>query len=127
MFGSMTRHLIILVIAAAAAVACGTQRLYDGEPLGKHERAVVRADPAVTAGLPVQVRLRRVDDREVSVSSRSVALAPGEHEFLVDCRVEESGSVRRFVVRAEVAAGGRYRFVANASARNCEAVELIEG
>jgi hypothetical protein len=79
----------------------------------------------VTAGLPVQIRLRRVGEREVTFSSNAVELAPGTHTFLVDCRVEESGSVSRFAVEAELEPGGRYRFVAKASTRNCEAVELI--
>lgn len=85
----------------------------------------MRADPAVSAGLPVQVRLRRVDEREVGISTNRVELPPGRHVFLVDCRVEATGSVRRFTVEADVEAGGRYRLVANANSRNCEAVALI--
>jgi hypothetical protein len=50
---------------------------------------------------------------------------PGSHSLLVDCRIAESGSVRRFTVEARLEAGRRYRLVANATARNCEAVELI--
>ncbi len=127
MFESPARQLPVFALAlvAAALAGCVTERLYEGPRLSDSERAVVRADPVVSAGLPVSIRLRRVDARDVSISSRSVALAPGAHTFLVDCRVEESGSVRRFVVEAEVEAGGRYRLVANASTRNCEAVELI--
>ena len=124
---SPTRHFpaLALALAAVALAACTTQRLYEGPRLSDSERAIVRADPVVSAGLPVSIRLRRVDTRDVALSSHSVALAPGAHSFLVDCRVEESGSVRRFVVEGEVEAGGRYRLVANASTRNCEAVELI--
>ena len=124
---SPTRHLAVsaLALVAMALAACTTQRLYEGPRLSDSERAIVRADPVVSAGLPVSIRLRRVDTRDVALSSHSVALAPGAHSFLVDCRVEESGSVRRFVVEGEVEAGGRYRLVANASTRNCEAVELI--
>lgn len=114
------------ILAVAALLAgCATVRLYDGPPLAPDERAIVRADPAVSAGLPVQVRLRRVNDREVRISANRVELPPGKHQILVDCRVEESGSVRRFTVEADLEAGGRYRLVANASARNCEAVALI--
>jgi hypothetical protein len=85
----------------------------------------VRADPVVSAGLPVQVRLRRVDGRELGLTESRVELPPGSHALLVDCRVAESGSVRRFTVQAELEPGGRYRLVATATARNCEAVELI--
>jgi hypothetical protein len=119
-----TRHHSALLVAALLA-GCGTARLHDGPPLAPGDAAIVRADPAVSAGLPVQVRLRRVNDREVGISSNRVELPPGKHAFLVDCRVAASGSVRRFTVEAEVEAGGRYRFVANANPRNCEAVALI--
>jgi len=114
-----------LLLAASLLSACATERLYDGPPLPKSERAIVRADPVVSAGLPVQLRLRQVDGREIALSSSAVELAPGAHKFLVDCRVEESGAVSRFVVESELDAGGRYRLAAKASTRNCEAVELI--
>ena len=115
--------LAVLVVTLCAG--CATTRAYDGPPLPASERAVVRADPAVSAGLPVQLRLRQVDGREISLGSSAAELPPGAHELLVDCRVAESGSVRRFVVEVELAAGGEYRLVATATARNCEAVELI--
>ena len=51
---------------------------------------------------------------------------PGRHVLLVDCRVAESGSLRRFTVEAELAPGRRYRLAADATARNCEAVRLID-
>ena len=63
--------------------------------------------------------------RNVGIAASRVELPPGRHEFLVDCRVAETGSVRRFTVSAELDAGGRYRLVADATARNCEAVALI--
>jgi hypothetical protein len=104
---------------------CVTERLYDGPPLPADERAIVSADPAVSAGLPVQVRLRRVDDHDVGFTASRVELPPGKHLFLVDCLVAQSGSVRRFSVEGELEAGARYRLVAHATARNCEAVALI--
>jgi hypothetical protein len=117
------RHLFAFV--AALLGGCATQRLYDGPPLPAGERAIVRADPAVSAGLPVQLRLRQVDGKDVTVTSSAVELRPGTHELIVDCRVAESGSVRRFAVHADLEAGGRYRLVAEATARNCESVELV--
>jgi hypothetical protein len=117
--------VLSLLLAAVFLGACATERHYDGPPLSKSERAIVRADPVVSAGLPVQLRLRQVDGREIAFSSSAVELAPGAHTFLVDCRVQESGAVSRFVVESELDAGGRYRLVAKASTRNCEAVELI--
>ena len=115
------------VLASALLLAgCATERLYEGGSLPAGEAAIVRADPAVSAGLPVQVRLRRVDGREVGVSTSRVELPPGPHELLVDCRVAESGSVRRFTVAAQLEPGRRYRLVAETTARNCEAVRLAD-
>jgi hypothetical protein len=78
----------------------------------------------VSAGLPVQVILRKVDDYEVPVSKTAVELRAGSHSFLVDCRVSEAGVVTRFEITADVVAGGRYRLVADATARGCRSVEL---
>jgi hypothetical protein len=107
------------------ATGCATERLYEGPPLPAGERAIVRADPVVSAGLPVQLRLRLVDGHRVGLAASRVELPPGTHGLLVDCRIAESGSVRRFSVEAELEAGGHYRLVAETTARNCEAVELI--
>jgi len=104
--------------------ACGTLKAYEGERLDADDYAVVRADPSVSAGLPVQVILRKVDTYEVPVSKTKVELRPGSHSFLVDCRVPEAGTVTRFEITAEVFPGGRYRLVADATARGCRGVEL---
>ena len=119
------RRSAFALLPALLSAACATERLYEGPRLPADERAIVRADPVVSAGLPVQLRLRQVDDREVGLGASKVELPPGRHALVVDCRVAESGSVRRFRVEEELLAGGRYRLVANTSARNCEAVELI--
>ncbi len=115
-----------LFALAAFASGCATERAYDGPPLPPGERAIVRADPIVSAGLPVQVRIRRVDGREIGVSASKVELPAGRHALLVDCRVAESGSLRRFTVEAELAPGRSYRLAAETTARNCEAVRLID-
>lgn len=123
-FGPPFFPAMILVVAALCA-ACTTERAYEGPPLPAGERAIVRADPIVSAGLPVQIRIRQVDGREVGLSATKVELPPGKHALVVDCRVAESGSVRRFTLEEELDAGGRYRVVADTTARNCEAVALI--
>ncbi len=115
-----------MLFAAVLCAACATERVYEGPPLPADERAIVRADPAVSAGLPVQVRLRQVDGRDVSLGASAVELPPGAHRLLVDCRVAESGSVARYLLEVELAAGSKYRLVAHANSRNCEAVQLIE-
>jgi len=107
-----------------AMTACGRLQAYEGERLGPAERAVVRADPAMSAGLPVEVILRRVDGYDVAVSRTRVELPPGSHRFIVDCRVPEAGVVTRFVLDEEVRAGGSYRLVADATTRGCRAVTL---
>jgi len=117
--------LRLAVLAAAGAVsACGSLQAYEGDRLAPDERALVRADPAVSAGLPVEVILRRVDGFDVPVSRTRVELEPGMHRFVVDCRVAEAGVVTRFVIDGEVAAGRSYRLVADATARGCREVEL---
>jgi hypothetical protein len=113
------------LLLALLCVGCATERAYPGPELPPAERAVVRADPMLSAGLPVTVRLRQVDGRDVPFSAARVVLAPGAHELLVDCRVRESGALARFVLAVEVEAGRSYRLVAEATARNCEAVRLI--
>jgi hypothetical protein len=112
-------------VLAVLLCGCATERAYEGPRLPPGERAVVRADPVVSAGLPVQVRIRRADGRDVGLSADRVELPPGRHSIVVDCRVAESGTLRRFTLEEELEAGGRYRVVAEATARNCEAVALI--
>lgn len=118
------RTLILLALAATAA--CTTQRVYPGPELPPGESAIVRADPAFSAGLPVQLRLIKAGDRRISLHASAIQLPPGRHSLLVDCRILESGVTRRFVVEADLEAGREYRLVARASSRNCDAVELIE-
>jgi len=112
--------MLVLLLAG-----CATERAYDGPPLAPDARAVVRADPVVSAGLPVQVRIREADGHEVGLGASKVELPPGKHTFIVDCRVAETGNVRRFTLEEELDAGGRYRIVANATPRNCEEVALV--
>lgn len=124
---SATRHhpAVAVPLLAALLAGCATERFYDGPAVAPEDLAIVRADPVVSAGLPVQIRLRRVNEREVRLSASRVELPPGRHRLLVDCRVAESGSMRRFTVEADLEAGGRYRLVADTTARNCEAVALV--
>ena len=39
-------------------------------------------------------------------------MLPGKHRLLVDCRIAETGNVRRHAIEAEVSAGRHYRLVA---------------
>lgn len=123
----MTGHRAARALLATGAVAlagCGTLQAYEGPRLPATERATVRADPSVSAGLPVEVILRRAGGFEVPVGRAAVELPPGQHRLVVDCRVPEAGVVTRFVIDAEVEAGRSYRLVADATARGCREVVL---
>lgn len=113
------------ILLSLVLAGCATERAYEGPALAKNERAVVRADPVVSAGLPVQIRIRRADGHDVGLTASRVELPPGKHSLVVDCRIAETGAVRRFTLEEELEAGGRYRLVADTSARNCEAVALV--
>ena len=115
----------VLALALVLASACTTERAYSGPALPRGETAIVRADPAFSAGLPVSLRLRKADNQKTAFLASGVELPAGHHSLLVDCRVLESGVTRRFVVEADLEAGREYRLVARATARNCDAVELI--
>ena len=119
-----TPFCAILFVATLCA-GCATERAYEGPPLPAAERAIVRADPVVSAGSPIQIRIRQVDGHDVGFSASKVELPPGKHALVVDCRIAETGSVRRFTLEEELDAGGHYRVVADTTGRNCEAVALI--
>ena len=110
--------------ACLAAAGCGTLQAYDGPRLPPGSRAIVQADPAFSAGLPVQVILRKAGDWTVPASRARVELAAGPQRLIVDCRVAATGTTARFAVEAELEAGRAYRLVADATAWRCEAVRL---
>ncbi len=108
---------------AAARPAARPNAPTTARRLRSDERAIVRADPVVSAGLPVQVRLRQVDGREIGLSASQVELPPAS--------TSSCSSIAGWPRAARCAAspseassmpGGRYRLVADATARNCEAV-----
>lgn len=116
---------LMVALMAVACAACATERAYQGPALPRSERAIVRADPVFSGNLPVQLRLRKAGDHDVPLHASAVELAPGHQWLLVDCHMRESGVTRRFVVEADLEAGAEYRLVAQATARNCDAVELV--
>lgn len=118
------RRLVASAVAAATLTGCGSFQAYEGPRLPSAARALIHADPAFSAGLPVQVILRKVDDREVPVNRATVAVEPGRRQLIVDCRHAETGASTRFVIDAEVAAGTAYRLEAEATGRGCVAVTL---
>jgi hypothetical protein len=67
----------------------------------------------VTAGAPVTVILRKVDDYELALNERSVDVLPGKHRLVVDCRIAETASISRFALDVEVYEGAHYKLVAD--------------
>lgn len=88
---------------------CAAVQLYEGERRSSEEVARISGSLPITAGEPVSVILRQVDDRTLSVSETSVEVLPGPHRLLVDCRIAETRSVTRHSVEVEVVAGRHYR------------------
>lgn len=117
-------RLLMATLACAILPACGSYRVYEGPALPRAERARIAADPSFSAGLPVQVILRKVNDRQVPLGRTAVDLPAGRHLIVVDCRLAEAGSTTRFALEAEVEAGAEYRLEAEATAVGCERVEL---
>ena len=118
-------------IATVLAVACGVQgcmtaQTYEGERRARDEVARINGDLRVTAGAPISVILRRVDEQVLTVSQNSVDVLPGKHTLLVDCRVQETGSVTRYSLEQDFFAGRTYRLVAETGPglRECTAVRI---
>ncbi|MFZ8886723.1 MAG: hypothetical protein ACO213_08620 [Steroidobacteraceae bacterium] len=115
---------------AAAAISpllllgCTALQAYDGPALPRAEVAILRADPVLSAGLPVEVVLRKVDETPIPPARNVVAVLPGAHTLIVDCRLPAQGSTTRFVLEVEVEAGTSYRMEADATARECRDVSL---
>ncbi|MGH8178798.1 MAG: hypothetical protein ACREV5_21275 [Steroidobacter sp.] len=109
-----------------ACAGCMTVQTYDGERREADEVARISGDFRVTAGAPVSVILRQVDGRTLGMGENAVEVLPGDHSLLVDCRIAETDSVSRHSIDAQVAAGRRYRLVAETSPglRECTAVSL---
>lgn len=116
----------VALIAVSLLTGCGSLRAYEGERRDRSEVAVIAGDFRFTAGAPVSLILRRVDDWEVGAQHHAVEVLPGKHEFLIDCSVRETRRTTRHEVVATVAAGRRYALVAEMEPglRGCSAVQL---
>lgn len=106
--------------------ACATQQSYEGPKRERDELARISGDMRITAGAPISVILRKVDEYQLNLSQNSVDVLPGSHELLVDCKIAETGSVVRFSIDVEVYEGESYRLVAETGPglRDCTAVHL---
>lgn len=104
-------------------------QLYDGPRRDRGEVARIGGDPVITAGSPITVVLRQVDDRVIGVTQTSVEVLEGEHTLLVDCRIAETKGVSRHLLKVEVHGGRDYRLRAatGPALRECTGVELEAG
>ncbi len=120
------RGVLASILAAVICAGCATGQSYEGERLGRDEVAKISGDLRVTAGAPVSIILRKVDNYELGIGENSVEVLPGKRQLLVDCRIAETSSTTRLNIEAEVYAGERYRLVAETGPglRECASVSL---
>lgn len=116
----------LLAMAAGLIGGCMSVQLYDGPKRDRDEVARISGDPVVTAGSPITVVLRQVDDHDIGLTQTSVEVLEGKHSLLVDCRIAETKSVSRHSLQVEVYGGGKYRLRAQAgpALRECTGVSL---
>lgn len=117
---------IAMIMFATSLTGCTTARGYEGLQREADEVAHISGDFRITAGAPVSVILRQVDERVLGAGERSVDVLPGEHRLLVDCRIAETGSVSRHVIEVAVVQGQRYKLRAELAPglRECATVVL---
>jgi hypothetical protein len=101
-------------------------QLYEGPKRDRDEVARISGDPVVTAGSPITVVLRQVDDQNMGLTQTSADVLEGEHSLLVDCRIAETNSVSRHALEVEVFGGRHYRLRAQTGPglRGCTGVTL---
>lgn len=120
---------ILPAACIAASLMCGgcmTQRGYDGPKRPADEVAHIGGDLRLTAGVPMSVLLRKVDDYTLGVSESGIDVIPGKHTLLVDCLIRETASTTRYSIEVEVGAGQHYKLVAEVGPglRECTSVSL---
>lgn len=105
---------------------CFSLRAYDHAELGEMP-AHIKGDYRVSAGTPVQVLLRSVDDRPLEFWQHAADVLPGQHRLLVDCNVTEGQHLSRHELNVDVEAGVTYRLKADATSQSgCSNVYLEE-
>lgn len=118
--------LSLLAISAVLTSGCMSVQLYDGPKRDRDEVARITGDPVVSAGAPVSVILRQVDERDIGITQTSVEVLEGKHNLLVDCRIAETKAVSRHALEVEVYGGRSYRLRAETgpALRECTGVTL---
>jgi len=118
----------ILPGAAALFLTAACASVYVGESQDPQLSSEISGDFKLRFTSPVNVYLRKVDETELGVFASSAHVAPGDHQLLVDCKLEESGSLSRFDLTVTTVAGSNYRLRAKLADGNqsCSGVELVE-
>lgn len=115
-----------LMAIAPLCGGCFSTQLYEGAKRDRNEVARITGDPVITAGSPITVVLRRVDEHDIGIAQTSVEVLEGEHDLLVDCRLAENKSVSRHALKVNVYGGRSYRLrpEAGPGLRECTSVTL---
>lgn len=115
-----------LLIVVPLCGGCASTQLYEGAKRDRNEVARISGDPVITAGSPITVVLRRVDEHDIGITQTSVEVLEGEHELLVDCRLAENKSVSRHALKVNVYGGRKYRLrpETGPGLRECTSVTL---
>lgn len=118
---------VIVGLIAFAATGCQSLQVYDGAHRESRELAHIAGDLRITAGAPLSIILRRVDDANLGLRYNGVDVLPGAHTLLIDCTVTESKQTTRHHLDVDVDAGVKYRLVANTGPgnRQCVDVQLV--
>jgi hypothetical protein len=121
--------LCSLIAIVLTCSGCMSAQLYDGPKRDRDEVARISGDPVITAGSPITVVLRQVDDQVIGLTETSVEVLEGEHSVLVDCRIAETKRVSRHSLQVEVFGGRHYRLRAETGPglRECTGVTLEAG
>jgi hypothetical protein len=114
------------IVLLVSLCGCAREQIYPGPRLAKEEVASIVGDPKINAGLPMAAVLRKVDDVVIGWNINTVDVMPGDHEVLVDCRMQ--ANTQRFRITVHALGGYRYQAQAQASPGNhyCESVTMVE-
>jgi hypothetical protein len=119
--------IVIVSLISVLATGCQSLRAYDGPERESRELAHIAGDLRITAGAPLSIILRRVDNETLGLRYSGVDVLPGTHTLLIDCTVTESKQTSRHHLDVDVDAGVKYRLVANTGPgnRQCVDVQLV--
>jgi hypothetical protein len=123
-----TGKILSLVVLAWLTSACGTLPVAAGDGESGEPAGTIWGDYKWRFNSPVNVYLRKVDDRSLSSFEYSAKVLPGEHELLVDCGVGKSNNPSRYIIKVKTEPGVSYRLKAVLASgnRECSGVELVE-